>query len=339
MAGIKALRKVQLGRESTAGTAVAATTIWRGPAEGLEDQRRVVLADEDVAYVSGIDRAYQPQLLAAVTFPETPATFEQLPHILEAGIKTATATQDGAGSDYIYTYAYPTTAAPTLKTYTIEGGDDQAARELEYGFVTDFAISGSGGGELTALTMSANWLGRQTTDTTFTGSLSLPTVEEVLFGKGKLYIDAVGGTIGTTQKSSTFLGFEYSYTTGWVPRFTGDGNLYFTRAAFVGKPTLEIKCNITFEHDGSATTEIGNYESGTSRLIRLLFEGDTVSTPGTTYSEKTLIIDMAGLWDSFEKIGEQDGNDVVTGSFTVRYNATAATAGQIIVVNELTSLP
>ena len=31
-AGIKALRKVQLGRESTAGDAVAATTIWRGPA-------------------------------------------------------------------------------------------------------------------------------------------------------------------------------------------------------------------------------------------------------------------------------------------------------------------
>jgi len=35
MAGIKALRKVQLGRESVAGTAVAATTVWRGDDHSL----------------------------------------------------------------------------------------------------------------------------------------------------------------------------------------------------------------------------------------------------------------------------------------------------------------
>jgi len=339
MAGIKALRKVQLGRESTAGTAVAATTIWRGPAETPDDQRVVVFPDENVGYVGGTDRNYQPQLLGAIAFPETPATYEQVPHILEAGIKTVTPTQDGTGSDYIYAYTLPTTSANTLKPYTIEGGDNQQAYEIEYGFVTDFILAGSGGGELNAVTMAANWLGRQTTSTSFTGSLSAPTVEEILFGKGKLYIDAVGGTIGTTQKASTFLGFDLSVKTGWVARFTGDGNLYFTRAAFVGGSELEIMCNITFEYDSNATAEVSNYESGTSRLIRLAFTGEAVATPGTTYSTKTMYIDMAGAWDNFEKIGEDNGNDVVTGAFRARYNSTAAFFAEITVVNELTSLP
>lgn len=336
MAGIKSLRKIQLGRESTAGTAVAATTIWRGPAAAPDDQRETVFTAEDVGYVSGIDRSYQPKLLGALAFEETEATFEQLPHILEAGVKTATASQDGAGSDYIYTYTFPTTSSNTLKNYTIEGGDNQQAEEIEYGFVTDFGLSGEGAG---AVMMSANWQGRQVSTTTFTGSLSLPTVEEVLFSKGKIYIDAASGTIGTTQKSSTFLSFDLSVTTGWVARFTGDGNLYFTRAAFVGVPTLEVLCNLTFEHDGTATTEISNFRSSTSRLIRLTFEGSTVATPGTTYSKKTLIIDLAGTWDNFESLGEQDGNDVVTGTFRARYNSTASLFSEITVVNELTSLP
>ena len=50
MAGVKALRKIQIGRESTAGTAVPATEIWRGEGAG-EDQRTVVFPVEDVGYL------------------------------------------------------------------------------------------------------------------------------------------------------------------------------------------------------------------------------------------------------------------------------------------------
>jgi len=39
-----------------------------------------------VGYVSGVDRSYQPQLLGAVDFEDTPATFEQLPYVLAAGV-------------------------------------------------------------------------------------------------------------------------------------------------------------------------------------------------------------------------------------------------------------
>lgn len=332
MAGIKLLRKLQLGRETTAGTAVAATTIWRGMG-ALEDQRETVFVEEDIGYLSGVDRAYQPKLQAALSMPSIPATFEQLPHILDAGIAVATPASDSTGSGDVYTYTFPTTSAPTIKTYTIEGGDNEAVEEMEYAFVQSFTLEGSAG---EALMVSAEWLGRQVSTSAFTTTATLPTVEEILFSKGKLYIDAIAGTIGTTQKSSTLLSATLSVNTGLVPVFTADGALYFT---FVKNAGPEVTLDITFEHDSTATAEIVAYRAGTPRLIRLQFEGSTLTTAGD-YTVKTLRVDLAGKWDNFQPLGDQDGNDVVTGTFRARYNATAAKFAEMIVVaDEMAALP
>ena len=140
MPGVKALRKIQLGDESSAGTPVAASTIWRGMGT-ISDQREVVHVEEDVGYLSGTDRTYVPKLFAELELEETEATFEQLPHILEMSLKDETPAQDGTGSGYIYQYEFPTTTQPTIQTYTIEGGDDQQAEEMViYRQFEDFLI-------------------------------------------------------------------------------------------------------------------------------------------------------------------------------------------------------
>ncbi len=332
MPGVRALRKIQLGVESAKGTAVAATALWRGQGV-IEDQTEVMFPEEDIGYLSGIDRSYIPRNLAAITFEETPATFEQLGYILDAGVKTVSGVQDGAGTDYVYTYTFPTTSANSIKTYTIEGGDDQQAEEMEYAFVKSFTLAGAAS---EAWTVTADWVGRQVSTTSFTGSISVPTVEEILFQKSKLYIDAIGGTIGSTQKSSTLLKAELAVTTGWQEYFTADGNLYFT-AHKSTKP--EVVLTLTFEHDGTSVAEKANWLAETARLIRILGEGSTVTTPGTTYSKKTLIIDLAGKWERFEKLDEQDGNDIVTGRFRAAYDSTSASFAEIVVVNELSALP
>lgn len=332
MAGIKALRKIQLGRETTAGNAVVATTIYRGKGT-LEDQQEIAFAEEDIGYLSGVDRTYSPKDGAALSMESVEATFEQLPHILEAGIKTATPAQDGAGSGYIYSYEFPTTAANTIKTYTIEGGDNQAVEEIEYAYVSSFTLVGEAGA---AWMMTAEWIGRQVLTSAFTGSLSLPAVEEILFQKTKLYIDNVSGAFGGTLKSNTLLGATLNVTTGLIPKFTADGELYFS---FVQTTSPEVTLDITFEHDGTAVAEKANRKAETPRLIRLLAEGSTFTTAGTTYSKKTMIIDLAGKWETFEKIGEQDGNDIVSGVFRSRRNATIDDFGSITMVIDLASIP
>jgi hypothetical protein len=333
MAGVKKLRRIQLGLETTAGTAVAATALWRGLGT-IEDQLETVFPEEDIGYLSGVDRTYIPKVLAALSMDDTPATFEQLPYLLSAGVQdTVSGSADGSGSGKIYSYVMPTTAAQTLKTYTLEGGDNQQAEEFAYAFVESFKLSGKGG---EALMMSAEWKGRQVSPTTFTTSPALPAVEEILFSKGLLYIDTAGGTIGTTTKSNTLLGIELSVTTGIVPVFSADGELYFS---FTKTIEPEAMLSITFEHETTSVAEKVAWRAGTARQIRLKWQGSALATAGTAYTYKTLIVDLAGKWEKFDKLDEQDGNDIVTGTFRARYNSTAALFAEFLVVNELASLP
>jgi len=76
------LGKLQLGRETTPGTSVAATTVWRGAASFIEDQRLVKIVEEMVGILGGTNRSYIPELLAGVKLSETEATFEQFPYLL-----------------------------------------------------------------------------------------------------------------------------------------------------------------------------------------------------------------------------------------------------------------
>lgn len=336
MPGIEALRQLLIGQEASTdpGTAVAATALLRF--EGMwSDDREIVFPNENVGLISGRDRAYTSRLYATMAM-SGPATFEQLPYILEAGVASVTPTTDaGGGSGYIYTYTFPTSDQGSGKTYTIEAGDDQAEEEASYAFVSDVSLSGVAG---EAWQVEANWGARQVSTDTFTPSsdLTVAEVEEMLFLKTKLYIDNDTDSLGTTQKSNTLLEATLTFP-GWIPVWTADGNLYFS---FIKRPSLKdnFMLDITFEHDGTATAEKNAWRNDTARLIRLICEGGALTTTGT-YGVKTMIIDVAGKWESFDVLGSRDGNDIVTGHFKVRYNENASHFAQIVIVNETASLP
>ena len=332
MAGIKALRKLQFGWEVTPGTAVAATKVYRGLGV-IDDQREVVFPEENVGLIADQDRAYIPFYLAQIEAEPVEATFEQLIFFGSMGIKTLTPAADGVGTGKIWDFAaHYASTLNSIKTATIEGGDDQQAEEVEYCFVDTLKLSGK---PKEAWKMSATIKGRQASTTTFTGALTPGTVEEILFGKTKLYIDAVGGTIGTTLVSNTLMGFDLEIKTGIVPVFSGDGNLYFSFHKFT-KP--EIKLDIIYEHNASAVTEKAAWRNATSKLFELKSEGSALGTPGTAYTYKTVKADLCGKYAKFEKLDEIDGNDIVKATINARYNSTAAKFFNLIVVNEVATL-
>lgn len=333
MPGIQALRRLQLGAETTAGTIVAATTIWRGIGT-IEDQRETVFPDEHVGIISGIDRSYVPRLAGGLEFESVPATFEQILHILEAGVHSlGVGTVDTGGSGRIWSYALPVSTQNTPQTYTIEGGDDQQAEVMEHAFLTEFSLEGNAG---EAVMITATWAGRQVADSGFTGDVPLPVVEEILFSRGKLFIDAVSSSAGTTPAAHTWLAFSLNADTGFEPVYTGDGELFFS---FVKQTRPEITLDVTFEHDSIGVAEKNAWRNQTPRLIRLLFEGSAFTTAGSSYANKTLILDLPGKWESFDALGEQNGNDILTGTFRVGYDPTAGHAGRLVVANTLASLP
>jgi hypothetical protein len=101
----------------------------------------------------------------------------------------------------------------------------------------------------------------------------------------------------------------------------------------------EIKLDVTFEHNATATAEKAYWRAGTARLLRIKCEGSTLAAAGSAYTYKTMIINLAGKWDSFEKIDEVDGNDVVTGHFIARYNSTSALFASFVIANEVAAMP
>ena len=330
--GIKSLRYIQIGKETTAGTAVAATAIWRGMGT-MDDQRTIVFPDEDIGYISQTDRAYEPMIGAAISFDEVEATFEQLPYVLNAGLKAVTGAQDGTdGSGYAYVHTAPTTAANTLDLYTIEGGDNIQNYEMEYAFVEKFKLSGKAG---ESWKVQADWVGRQVSKSTKTGSLTLDTVEEIPFSLTTLSIDTVGGTIGTTAVSATLYAVELDCTTGWHGTFTGDSK-YFTLHNVDGKK-LDVIVKFTYLHTTSAVAEYDAFVAQTPRQIRIESTGTALTTSGT-FTSKTLRLDMAGKYETWDKLGDQNGDDIVVATFRARYDPTAALFFEPTVVNELTAL-
>lgn len=336
MSGIKALRKIQLGRESTAGTAVAATTVWRGIGV-LTDAREIVFPDENVGILGKLTRAYSPKYAAAIELSEVEATFEQIAHLLEMGIMTATPDRDDVGgyadtgSGYIRTYNLPTTAANTIKTYTIQGGDNQRADIAEYCFAEKITLSGKGG---EAVMMSADIVARQASDGEFTGSLSIPTVEEVIFSKGVMSIDANTGDFGDTEKANTLLEFKLEIDTGLRARFAAVGDKYFSHLNQVS-PSIELM--LKMEHNSIAEAEITAARAQTPRLVQLLFAGSALTTPGD-YSYKTLTLNIPGVYKEIPPLDDDDGSDIVELALVGGYDATEASAGSIVVVNEIASM-
>jgi len=337
MVGIRDFRKLQLGKETTAGTAVAATTIWRGRAV-WNDETEISKVEEDtgMALLQG-DADYQSSHSATIDLEEVAATFEQLPYLLAMAIENITAgVQDGTGgTGYVYQYDHPTNAAGAIQSYTIEVGDNQRVDEGNYAFGEEVTISGAAG---EALMMSGTLRCRHNgaPDAEFTTTATLPTTEVILFNTGKLYLDATTGTMGTTVKTGTFRGFEVTIPSGHVPVETGDGSLYYSTEVYAGNVENPWTGSLTLLHDTTGEAELGFARAGTVRLLKLLFEGSTLGTAGT-YTKKTLIISGAIRYSEIPSTEETDGLAEITLPFEWVWSDSLA--GQVIVVNELVTLP
>ena len=329
---------IQLGDETTAaGTAIASTVIWRGDGEMISDDREITFVDERTGILTPTLRSYTAKKLGSLAMAATPATFEQLPYIFEAGISDETASADGDGSDYIYNYVSGYNAVNTLETFTIETGDGEQAEEMAYCFVESFTLSGNAG---EAVMVSANWLGREPSTTTKTPSLAHQTVEDIFASEGVFAIDAITGTAGTGVTTSTLLSWTLNVTTGWKPRWTCDsGEVYFAYPYF-DRGSFDAKLDVVFEHNATSKAEKVLWLAETPQIFQIKIVGSDVTTPGTTYSYKTLILEMVGKYEKFESLGETDGSSTIAATIKCGWDEgdVDRNALNFTVVNELSAL-
>jgi hypothetical protein len=134
-------RVIQLGKETTWGTPVAATARLMGLTDATFQPDDVTEVLPNLGrYGPGPNAAQLSQ--AASGNISVYGTYEDLPYILDGIFGEATP----SGSDpYTYDYSAPIASAPTPKKYTIEYGTSGASYEMSGGLMKTLRISGVAG--------------------------------------------------------------------------------------------------------------------------------------------------------------------------------------------------
>ena len=165
--GNRFFSKVQYGKETTRGTAVAATKLMLGKVPAVGSDRKPVFPSEDVGINTPAVRSVIHQYLYQNTLSTEHGYFQQMPVLFGCGLKGGVTPTETTPSQLDYLW----TQTPSLvsgvdnaqNSMTIELGDDTQAFEVEYAMIERIRISGNvaQGQDASPVSVEADFFGRQ----------------------------------------------------------------------------------------------------------------------------------------------------------------------------------
>lgn len=211
-----------------------------------------------------------------------------------------TPTQPNAGTDptvYLWTFE-PTNS---LDSSTVEFQDGARAWLVSGVLCDKINIKGSANGPND---VTATMFGKAITATTMTGGLSDREVGVTEGWEASLYIDAFGGTPGTTLLNGTLVNWDVSIMANLQRKYLAANQ---NSLASVPIGVLGAEATLTFEASASdSITEFNNWNvalaSPTLRLLRLDFGENAVISHSY---HKSTILDLPGAWSAFD-LGQAD---------------------------------
>ena len=333
MPGATALRVCQVGKETVYGTSVAATAVLMGLTgmsfgpDYANSQRRWLQGNYAPAHAT-VQTDKRGHAAVNGDF-----LFEDFPFYGNKGIKGGVAGAVIDTSGYTWTFPFPLTASPALESATWEFYDGSQEYELPGGLVESFSLSGDATPE-GVVQFGAKILSLDCVKSTVTGALSTRTVETLPCGMCQLYVDAIGGTVGSTIKADTLISWKLDYDNGAHLKKFMTGSL---SPSAKGYNVPSVKLAMTCEFNAASIAEVDAYLANTGRLYRIKGLG-TLAGASTAY--KTLQIDIAGDVDVNDMWSDRDGNTTVDFTVKARYDTGAfANYGQIVVINKSTTMP
>lgn len=305
--------KVQYGKETTRGTAVAATKRWLGSATIPKDREPV-----HPKYALGIRAESRSteirQILAdPVSLSVDDGYYQALPALLGCLLKGGvTATEQTAGKgDYLFDFTPDLAAAGSPDTLSLQVGDNDQAYLIEYlmGKTLTFDFET---GNASDVKISWEGFGKQVTPGSFTSSITAPATTEPIMGNTcQIWIDTTWAGLGTTVKAGLLRSGSVEIGNGNHPKFFANG--VKTLSGF-GEGYVYAACKFKFEGGADAKAIFDAYQAGTPAAIRLKFTGSLIASGGLAYS---LTIDLYGSWDEVIPMdGEVDQNTTYGAVFT-----------------------
>ena len=334
MPGTQLFSYLQLGKESTPGTAVPATRMLYPDGTGLWglDRMRTRHDSANRGTRTNITHATQQGVIVRIPFStasDVGVSFDEL--IYPFSQLKGGQTGSGAGADKTWTFTPPQTGANNQEAFTAEYGDDIQNYEAEYCQASDWTLS-FGVDDLTQLQM--NLFGRQSTKSTKTAVAANNGVKIPGYLWTIKFATAQSGLTGASVVSNFLVGGSLNVQTGLVPRKYNDGLAYFGQsveaAALRGTLTLQV------ESTAQAVSQFYDKAAAdTVDFIRLKATGPALGS--TNYSAQ---IDMAVSYDDPEVIGaETDGVNLYNVTAQLVYDPTWTNSIVGTVVNSLAAIP
>jgi hypothetical protein len=334
--GLRSFRRIQIGKETARGTAVAADTKLIGRMELQPDLSILMHEDER----NSLALHYRDDVVrheAGYRFTGA-ANYEQILQFLAMTLRGGiSGVQQGGSAAYDWTFTPTLNAVNTQDAFTIEYGDNLQEWESAFAVCRSLELSIVFGD---ALGITADILARFPEKATFTGSLLDPSVLTTIKSDSvRLYIDANWAGLGGTEFNTMLVGGSIRLNSGLVPVRFGDGLDANGRANF--STVIENPRASSFDLDmalsASAITQVYDaFVARTSKAIRLAFS-EPVDSIQASYKHE-MNIDMFGRFTALNPLFQEvDGMDVFRVTFT-SYDDALATPGNELSVRVRTTI-
>ena len=346
-AGLQPLTLIQVGKESTDGTAVAAT---RRILTKSGTFRHMQTQEMFEGQLSGTlaRSATSPVLTREASQLEisTDLDFNQVLLPLLSGVKGGvTSSIPGSGEARLWTFA-PSQTGPSVDPYTIEFVVDDGVGttqqiEAPFGVTTSFEITG-GTESLPQITWDMD--ARKSGQSALTSGIALPAVEFASNLRWQMSLDTTWARLGTTAINGQVYGFTWGQSALVAPQWYLQNRDALDWAGVEAQTrTTDLAIEATFDTGGSNLyeTEIAAKASGSTRFIQLRLLGAAFASPD---NGRYHTIDLKGSFvhadDSMQDLGaDRDGNSVVSLHLVSQYDSTSGQDVEYVVENKLASFP
>ena len=332
--GQMALAKLQVAREVVSGTTQAATRAIPIMSGNLKEHIEKVHPHEQRESFIANHRAYSVKRFVEVSGMEVAPTYEIFPWFANFAISCNMSGSPTAVTARSYAFSTNETVND-IGTATLEVGDDTDTFIVNQAFITrmEFAVTKG-----QPATMTVDWLGQKATSGSFTSNISMPTnMEDIQGSHGTAYLDASGGTIGSTTvtninelkvsidtKQAHFWGFNGAITPVDVYRSDSRSASVEAKLAFLNTTEYDA-----YQADASAT-------GSSQRKIRFVFSGSNITGTSPT-TAKSLTFDLYTIWDEAD-FGDEDGLRVVNFKGQTQKNTSAGHDFRVTVVNGINGM-
>ena len=336
--GDRALSKLQFGVESTSGTAVAADTLLAGAEiPPVNPDRTPSFPEDNLGVRARSSRVRTDQFLATNTIRIPQAYFQALPMLFSIGLQggITPVEQTGSQSDYLWLFAPSMTASNAHDSITLEAGDNTDAYEIEYVMAERLRLAGTiaQAGEEAPVEVEADYFGRQVTKASFTGSIAVPTMNDINAKFSRIYVDPLWANRGTTEVTSVVRAWDLEILTGVHPKFFGSANQYFDTH---GENFIDVMLTLLLEGSTKGDDEFDTFKANTKQAIHIKLDSGVQIGSGDNHN---LDLTVFGAYESVTPLDSEDkGNNLHAAVFRGLYDPMGATIFEFNVTTDVAAI-